>query len=457
MKVEEILINYIFNTNFNDLPKDVIIATKKQIIDFLGVAVAGSIAMGCKSVVDLFSKLNPIPQSTAIVYGNKLSATSAALLNAMMAHSFDFDDTHEKALLHATAPVIATAFSCAELRKGISGKQLLTAVALGVDIGCRLALAVNHSPVMSGWHTTATHGVFSSTVAASKTLECKKQELWNSFGIAYSQSSGNVQSVFDGALTKRLQAGMAAKAGILSVLLAINGITGPKNFLTGKYGFYNVYERGDWDPKKVINNIGSKYENTNVGLKPYPCCRRTHTSIDAALTITKKYNIIPEQVKSIKVYTTRDTNTSLVENAQRHPQTDVHAQFSIPFLVATAIVKRGVEIKDFTQEAIRDKQVLCLSDKIEGDIISLEEKNPSGYPAKIEIILNNGQSFFEYKKYPKGHPINPMSNEEVLNKFKNCWNYSEKFLGIEKRDLVINLVDDLENVKDATLIIQSCQ
>jgi len=456
MNVEEVLVNHVLKTNYRDLPNEVILATKKQIIDFLGIAVAGSAAAGCKNVVDLVSDLRSVPQGTVIVYGIKVSAAHAALSNAMMAHALDFDDTHEKAFLHATAPVIATAFASAELVKGISGKDLITAVAVGTDIGCRLALAVKHSPTITGWHTTATYGVFSAAATAAKILGCNKKELWNAFGIAYSQSAGNVQSVFDGALAKRLQAGIAAKAGVLSVLLAVKGLTGPKNFLKGKYGFYNVYERGDWDPQQLINGIGNRFEGIAVGFKPYPCCRRTHTCVDATLKLIKKYNIIPEQIKLIKVHTTKDTNISLVKKAQRHPRTVVDAQFSIPYIVATAIVKGDVSIENFTEKAIRDSQVLRLTEKVEGEIISVEEEDSRENPAKVEIILNSGQSFCEYRKYPKGHPMNPMNDKEILNKFKKCWNYSVKPLGSEKMEFVINLVKDLESVTDATKIIKSC-
>lgn len=455
MTPEEIVVRHVTDTGFADLPDEVIASTKNYLIDFLGIAIAGSKAAGIQGVMEQVSEWGGSPQSTVIVYGAKLPAPHAALVNGMMAHALDFDDTHDESCLHATTPVIAAALAAAESIGGISGKDLIAAVAIGTDIGCRLAAAVRHSPAATGWHTTATYGVFSASAAVGKLLKLDEEKMWNAFGLAYSQAAGNVQSVFDGALSKRLQAGLAAKAGVLSAHLAARGVTGPKRFLTGEYGFYNVYERGDWDIQRLTVGIGRTFEVTSLSMKPYPCCRRMHACVDVALELARKHHVKPEDVASIRVQTIKETHLSLVEKAQRHPRTVVDAQFSIPYVVATAILRGDVGIEHFSEEAIQDPEVTRLAEKVQGDVIQ-QQPDQGEHPARVDITLRDGSVVSGYQPYPKGHPRNPLSREEVFNKFKKCCKHAARPLSPSSIERIPALVEVLEEVRDVAELIEEC-
>lgn len=455
MTPEEIVVRHVMDTDFADLPEDAIATTKDYLIDFLGIAIAGSRATGSRSVMEQVSDWGGSPQSTVIVYGMKVPAPHAALVNGMMAHALDFDDTHDESCLHATAPVIAAALAAAELVGQVSGKDLIAAVALGIDIACRLAAAVRHSPATTGWHTTATYGAFSASAAVGKLLKLDEDKMRSAFGLAYSQAAGNVQAVFDGALSKRLQAGLAAKAGVLSACLAARGVTGPKRFLTGEYGFYNVYERGDWDIQRLTVGLGRTLEVTSLSMKPYPCCRRMHACVDVVLELARRHDIKSEDVVSIRVQTIRDTHLSLVEKAMRHPRTVVDAQFSIPYVVATAILRGDVGIEHFTEEAIQDPEVARLAEKVQGDIIA-RHADQGEHPARVDITLRNGSVVSGYQPYPRGHPRNPLSREEVFSKFKKCCMHTARPLGASSIERILALVEGLEEVQDVAELVEEC-
>ena len=253
---------------YDDLPKDVVEITKKFILDTLATMIAGSSAPGCKSVVDLVKDWGGKEESTIMMYGGKVISENAALVNSMMAHAIDFDDTHDVAILHANASVLPAALAMAERKGGITGRDLIAAVATGVDLMCRLGLGVIGQ---LSWHFSSTIGYFAATIATGKILGLDEDKLLHAMGIAYSQCAGNVQCIVDGGLTKRLQPAFAARASILSSILAQNGITAARNIFEGQYGFFPLYHGGKYDRKRIIKNLGTEFEGKNLSVKLYPC------------------------------------------------------------------------------------------------------------------------------------------------------------------------------------------
>ena len=274
------ILNHLTETQFDDLPEAVIDHTKKFILDSFGVAIAGASAPGCKEVVDLIRSWGGKPEATLLGYEGKVPSPSAAFANSVMMHALDFDDTLDESALHAHVTVLPAALAVAEFMGGVSGKDLINAVTLGVDLVCRLGLATQR-PL--SWVRTATCGSFGAAAASGKILRLDKEEMWNALGIVYSQTSGNAQCLVDGGLVKRMQPGFSAKAGVLSVFLAKRGITGAKDIFEGPYGFFNLYERGDYDQEKLCDELGKRFDGMKLSIKPYPSCRMTHASIDAAL------------------------------------------------------------------------------------------------------------------------------------------------------------------------------
>jgi 2-methylcitrate dehydratase PrpD len=262
--------HHIVHTRFEDIPPDAMDNTKRDILDTIGCALAGSSAPGTMEMRGLMNEWGGKPEATVVVYGDKIPSLNAALVNGAMAHARDFDDTYDRGLVHAGVSTVPAAFAIAERMGTVSGKELITACALGQDMLLRMVASVTE---WNDFHATAIHGSFGATAAAGKLLGLDEETMISAFGIAYAQASGNVQAIHDGVLTKRLQAGHAARTGVFSALLAQRGFTGARGSLEGQAGFFNVFYGGNYQREELFADLGKRFEGSRLGFKPYPSAR----------------------------------------------------------------------------------------------------------------------------------------------------------------------------------------
>lgn len=260
----------IVNTRSEDIPSEAVDNTKRDILDTVGCALAGSSAPGTMEMLGLMNEWGGTQEATVLVYGDKMPSLNAALVNGCMAHARDFDDTYDLGLVHAGVSTVPAAFAIAERRGKVSGKELVTACALGQDMLLRMVASVTE---WNDFHATAIHGVFGATAAAGRLLGLDEEMMVSAFGIAYAQASGNVQAIHDGVLTKRLQAGHAARSGVLSALLAQRGFTGARESLEGQAGFFKVFYGGNYNREELFADLGKRFEGSRLGFKPYPSAR----------------------------------------------------------------------------------------------------------------------------------------------------------------------------------------
>jgi len=442
------LIDYIAATQFHDLPKAVVDSTKKFIVDSIGVTIAGSNAPGCREVVNLVKGWGGKPEATIVIDGTKVPAPWAAMANSMMMHALDFDDTLDESALHAHVSVLPAAMAAAEAAGNVSGKNLINAVALGVDVVCRLGLSTNR-PL--SWIRTATCGTFGATVAAAKIIGLDKSTLSNALGVCYSQVSGNAQCLIDGGLVKRIQPAFSAKSGVLSTLLAQIGITGARDFLEGPYGFLNLYESGDYKQKVLVEDLGKAYGGTRLSIKPYPSCRMTHASIDAALAIKKELNIEPSNIEEISAHVSKMAQEMVGKPFVIRENPQVDAQFSIPYTVATALLNGDVFLDDFEEQTIRKAQATELAKKIKVFINpDLHERDMSN--ANL-FLKHKGTEYNKKIDAMKGSPANPMTLHECIEKFKKCVAYSKHQTISDKAEQVLECLVNLENLEDTASLM----
>jgi 2-methylcitrate dehydratase PrpD len=276
----------------------------------------------------------------------------------------------------------------------------------------------------------------------------------NSLGIAYHQCSGNMQCIHDGVLTKRMGPGFAAKGGITSALMAEKGITGARNCLQGKAGLFNVYMGGDYDAKLLTADLGKKFETENNTFKPYPNCGHTHAAIDAVFSLKSKYHIKAEQVQRVAVYAGGAAYLlSIPLEVKRNPQSIVDAQFSLPWAVATALVKDKITLDDFTEKAIGNENVLQISRKVTGYLDSSLNRHGVG-PSTVTIRMKNGEEYTEHVEFCLGSVERPVTFDDCVKKFRECYPLSRKALSSASADKIIDLVTHLEQLEDATEIIR---
>jgi 2-methylcitrate dehydratase PrpD len=294
------LAQHVCRTAYADLPATAVASARRDILDTFGCMLGGSGSPGIAELFAVVSRWGGLAESPVLLRGTRLPAPQAALLNASMGHALDFDDTLDAGgSIHPGVSVLAAVLAVCDSLEQVTGRDVLLAVALGLDISCRIALA---STLDRGWHRTAAIGVFGATAAAGKLIGLTPDQMLAALGIAYSHAAGNRQCILDGALTKRLQAGQAASAGVFSAVLAQTGFTGAQNIFSGRFGFFELYQPNGHDASVLVRDLGTAFRGEGLSYKPYPCGRPLHAAIDAALAARAQLAIErPDDILSVTV------------------------------------------------------------------------------------------------------------------------------------------------------------
>lgn len=445
----------IVETEYQDLPSQIVEISKKEVLDTLGVAIAGAGRAGIPELIELLSSFGGKKQSSVISAGMRMPVIFAVQINASMMHALDYDDAMDNTAAHTGAISVPVCFALSEYQGKVSGEQCITALALGADLQARLGLATKYKigMVKSGWFYASLYGYLTSAAVACKIMGLDTNKLVNAFGLAYQKTSGNQQAVIDGALAKRMAVGFAASGGVLAALMAEKGITGAKNCIEGEYGLFNMYHRGGYDREALLSGLGKDFKGKDICFKLYPSCRVTHPFIDAALILVKKNDIKPEQVNEITVYCGNGGYSLCIPlDVKCHPRNPVDTQFSIPWGIATAVVKRKFSIADISEEALKDVRVINVAEKIR------VQKDPSlmGHalePGRVEIKTCN-EAFIKQVNFPSGGPQSPVSYSDCANKFRDCAAHSIKPLSGEVIETIIETVSQLEKLEDVSQIIK---
>ena len=442
---------------FEDLPKEVVEATKIQILDYFGVAMCGSTKVGANEVRALTLEMGGAEQATVFGPGVKVPVTNAAQCNATSAHTLDFDDVHEQAVMHPGVVSIPTSLAVGEFVGKLSGKDFITAVALGGDMICRMGLATRPGENIHkyGWHFTTLNGYMTAAAIASRIMGMPEDKIVSAIGIAYHQSSGNGQAVKDGVMTKRLGPGFAVRGGIYAARLADMGVTGAINTFEGVSGSYKVYHGNCYSRDILVGDLGKRWESTNISVKPYSCCRGVHPAIDCALKLSKEHNVTPDNIEKVIIAVGEGPTYLLCEpiEAKKNPRNLVDSQFSIPWGVSTALAYGKVSLNNFTEEAIHDQNILNVSNKIEMELD--KSLNSTGLePARVTVITKDGRTEVEYTETATGSPDCPLSFDQCAAKFYDLRECADKPLSKENADKIVELVRNLENLEDVSEIIK---
>jgi 2-methylcitrate dehydratase PrpD len=443
-------------TRYENLPGAAVAAAKKEVLDSLATALGGSSQAAVGELVDMVREWGGREQSTVVASGMKCPAPDAALINGTMVHALDYDDGHPVAQVHIGCVAVPTCFAVAERMGGTSGRELITALALGQDFLSRLGLASrpNGSLINSGWHPTPLCGYLGAAAMAARLIGLPGEKIRHALGIAYHQCAGNSQAVDDGALTKRLGPGLAARAGITAALMAERGITGASNILEGRHGLFHQYHGGDYSREILTADLGKRFEGVNIGNKPYPCCGFGHAHIDAALSLKSHYGIRPEQIERIIVYCGATAyDICQPPEVKQNPRNPVDAQFSLPWEIAVALVKGKVTLEDFTAQAIKREDFLEISRKVTGELDPTLNRHGVG-PCRLKILMKDDREYIEVVEHCLGSVTRPMTFADCAMKFRECAKASVRPLPLEKIERVISMINKLEELPDATEIIR---
>ena len=444
------LVQHVVSTPYESVSPRAIQATKTYVLDSLGVAAVGTLAPGVKEMLSILRGWGGSEQSTALVLGGMLPPPSAAMLNSFLMHNQEFDCIHDRAVLHPFTVVLPVSLSVAEAKGNVTARDLLTAVCLGVDVTCYLGLASRSA--MTHFRP-GTAGAFGAVAAAGKILGFGETTLANAMGIVYSQISGTLQPHHEGVTVNSMQTAFNARAAVTAVSLAAEGIEGPTDVLEGRYGYLRLFE-GEYSLEDA-EDLGRVWQVEQVGHKPYPCGRLTQGTVEAALALRESQGIDAEDVAECEATVPPLVDRLVGRPLDRSSPTAQYAKLSLPFVVATALVRGSVFVTDFQGDALRDQKVHELAHRIAVlRAPDIYDENVM-YPARLRIRMRNGAVHEAAVERALGHPDNPLSREQHLAKFHRCWDTGASHLPAANSRLLIDLVDRLEDVATVRELVQT--
>ena len=446
-KTEEKLVNYILNTEFEDLPTGIVDFVKNLILTNLGTTIAGAMVEGCEVLANHIKEWGGKEEATILIHGGKVPAHNAAFINAYMDRALDFDDGIRPGM-HVGASVIPAALAASELTGGCDGKKFLTAVTVGAEIADRINLVSDYD----GFDPTGICSIFASVGAASKILGLDKKQTWNALAIAFNKSGGSFQSNVEGALTIRLIQGSASQGGIISAELAEKGFTGPQNFLEGVYGYYHLYANDRYDPQTVAGELGERFELTQTIFKKYPSCVDTFASTHVMLELVNETGITPDDIVTIDIQVTPYVFKLVGHPFEIGDNPRVNAQFNIPYCVSNVLLRKKPKLEHFDEQFVRDPKILDIAEKV--TVVpdpALDERGETAL--EMQVSTKDGAVHKKSIDFPPGLPENPLTKEEHMERFQNCISFSGDLLPQENIEKMVSFVNNIEVVEDIRRLI----
>ncbi len=436
MEYSRVYAKYIKELQYADLDEAVTEKAKMHLLDSLGNILGAYEMPWSQMVIQLVKHMKGTPESTVLGEENKYPMILAALANGTMAHGIDADDSGARpSWAHPGACIIPAALAAAEA-KHVTGRELITGIVAGYEVGCRVDSAVYPGLRDRGFHATGVVGTISAVAAAGKILGLSEEELVNAFGLAGIQAAGLDEWLSAGDMSKRLHAGKAAMNGVLAALLAKEGYTGPSTVFEGKYGLLATHA-DSYHLDRLTEGLGTNYKILKCKFKPYACCHELCPPIRMALDLKEKHGFTNEDIEKIRI----GLNHITAENQLKVAETPLHAQNHPAVAVAIALVEGQVFMREFF-DCYSDPRVVELGKRAE---VYTDEEIDAVFPTKIgtrlEIITKNGEHYnmFEEDKPPIPHSF----IKEKFNVFASMTLPMEK---VEKIIELVNQMDTVENV-----------
>jgi 2-methylcitrate dehydratase PrpD len=443
--------DFIINAKYEDIPGDVLILGKKSMLDGFGLALAGSVSEMGPLIRKYIQGLGFGKEGASIIgTGLKAPARFAALANGISIHADDYDDTQlavakDRAyglLTHPTIPTLPPAFALSETGRR-TGKDLVLAYHVGVEVESKIAEAISPRHYDDGFHTTGTIGSFGSAASCAKLLGLSAKQIAYAFGVTATETGG--QRANFGSMSKPFQAGHAAENGVVATDLAAIGWTAAPDILEAPLGYLHA-AGGSYDPQAIVSRLGKPwtFASPGVSIKPFPCGSLTHPAMGEALRLIRENNVQPGDVDKIEVGGNSAMTSALF---QHHPVNGLQAKFSMEFCMSILVLERKAGLGEF-QDAVVErpdvqemiKRVIFTNDP-EAERAGLDKMT-----SLLKIHLKNGKVLSGRAEFAKGSPANPMSYDEVADKFRGNADFAK--WPKAKAESVITLVKSIETAPD---------
>jgi 2-methylcitrate dehydratase len=456
---------FIISLKYKDLPENVVYEVKRYLYDSIGCAYGGYHTKDVNMIRNIYKKMRGAKESTVIGFGDKLPAVNTTLINSLMIRALDFNDIYWKEDPSHPSDIIPAALSVGEL-VGSSMKDVITAIVIAYEFEQRLCEFAVPGIRERRWHH-ATLTQFVSPLVAGYLLGLNVDQMVNAIGISGSHNH-TIGCPTAGKLTmmKNTVDPMAVQSGVFAALMAKEGYTGTEAVFEGKEGFMDCFlgwsvkdqkveplpmkgreglGEWKWDPDKLIGNLGQNYKILECSMKAFPTEALTHTHISATLKVVIKNNITYDQISSVIITTIARACDILFDPHKYRPESRETADHSLPYCIAVALVDHKITTSSFSTEKLKDPRIWEVIDKIKGEASQeFERMFPAKQPSKVLVKTKDGREFSEYLEYPKGDPREPMTWEDLENKFNAL---SDELLSKRKQKNVRELILKSEKYK----------
>jgi 2-methylcitrate dehydratase PrpD len=435
MEVTRTLARFIVGYRFGDIPEKVRHEAARSFLNWVGCAVGASRHETVERALAALGEFSGPREATVIGRGDRLDIMLAALMNGMTSHTFDFDDTHLKTVIHPSGPVASAILALAE-RKPVKGDEFLHAFILGVEAECRIGNAVYPSHYDIGWHITATAGVFGAAAAAGRLIGLSEQQMVWALGTAATQSSG-LREMF-GTMVKPMHPGNAARNGLLAALLASKNFTSAEHGIEGRRGFANVLAT-ERNFAEITEKLGETWEIALNTYKPFACGIVEHPAIDGCIQLRNEHKLKADDIESIAL---RVHPLVLELTGKRTPQLGLEGKFSVYHSCAVAIIHGAAGEAQYSDAVVRDARIMSLRDRV----TATADRAMHEDQVQVSIKLKSGKTLEKYIEHAVGSLDRPMSDSDLEAKFRAL---ADGILSKPETDKLIRLCWDVAKLNDA--------
>jgi 2-methylcitrate dehydratase PrpD len=447
------LSHWVSGVRFGDLPEDVVEQTALRVLDVFGLVLAGLGTPFGHSVREAVLALNPGGPSRIFGRGDATTVPGAAFANGALSQALEFDDTHNESIVHMSSPAVAAAFAMAESQK-VSGADLITAIAIGNEVSCRVGSVSPGQFHRRGYHPTGLFATFGTTWLAGHMLRLTQEQMNNAAGIAGSFASGLLQCWVDGTQSKFLHPGWSAQSGIVAATLGKTGTTGPAAVFEGRFGLFASHLQDESVARnygRITDGLGEHWESRNASFKPFPVAHVIHPYIDALLRLREAHGIDPARVERIVCpvapYIVGIVCEPLAE--KRRPRSDSHGRVSMQYTLAEALVLGRIDKNAYRPESLSDPRILNVADRVEIEV-DPRFPGPERFKGAVKIVMKDGSVHETVEEHNRGSAANPMAVSDIIAKFDAN---AADVLNPSQRRALVDAVLALPKAKDAAQIV----
>lgn len=444
MQPEQQIARFVTRLRPADVDARALLTTRRVLLAAIGTGIAGAGEDGIEALRGLLCDRGGKPEARSLVFGDRLPALAAAQLNGTLCRALDYCDAMAPGI-HIGSSLVPAALAAAELAGGCSGETLLAALVAGCELGARFNLT---EAMYDGFDPTGVAIVFPATAAAARVLGLDEKQTLNALGLAFNRCGGSFQSNIDGTLAVRVIQGWVAAIGVECAQLARAGITGPRNFLGGIYGYAHLYGRGRLQPEQVVAALGSEWRLNGMMFKKYPSCGATQGLTELTLQLVRELGLTAQRVRSAEVRLNPYCHRLVGHEFELGDNPRVNAQFSVQYCVANAIARGDSQLAHFRPEQVADEAVLALGRRVTA--VADPALDARGHSSvDVSITTTDGQVHLRTLDIAPGYPGNELDDAQHQKRFRDCMAYAAHPLAARQVDDFLTAVDRIDSLGDA--------